>query len=189
MTANGSKTLLAQAAAWRMAALLLERPRCTWQSEITALATEIAEQQLRSAAGESGEATEELYQSLFGPGGSVSPREVTYCGMEDPGRIMAELAAWYTAFAFAPRVEECADHICVEAGFVGYLLLKQAYTHMQGDLDSEQLVEQAKNRFIKQHLNRSAQGILTRSAELPAYMQTVLSWLAAHGCQDQMEVL
>lgn len=79
---------------------------------------------VRAIAAETQEATDELYHRLFGPGGTISPREVSYCRFEDPGQVMAQRATFYQAFSFAPRREESIDHISVEAGVVGYLFLK-----------------------------------------------------------------
>jgi len=95
--------LVAQAAAWRLASLLLERPRPEWKSEVAQLCSEVTDGTLSSCAKEADQGTEELYHRLFGPGGMVSPREVSYCGFEDPGRLMAELSAFYQAFSYQPR--------------------------------------------------------------------------------------
>lgn len=173
-----TEALVSEAAAWRLASALLERPRPQWRSEIVELAAEVAEQKLRSSAAETQEATEELYHRLFGPGGAISPREVSYCGFEDPGQVMAQLATFYQAFSFAPRREESIDHISVEAGFVGYLFLKEAYARLQGNEESEVVTEQARQRFITEHLQRCAQGMIDRVSDLPPYLKNVLSWLA-----------
>ncbi|MBI1998533.1 MAG: molecular chaperone TorD family protein, partial [Deltaproteobacteria bacterium] len=121
-----ARELLASAASWRLASLLLERPRPKWKSEITGLAAEVSEPQLARCAADAAQATEECYHRFFGPAGAVSPREVSYCGFEDPGRLLAQLSAFYHAFSFNPRREESIDHVSVEAGFVGYLFLKEA---------------------------------------------------------------
>ena len=176
-----TETLVAAAAAWRLASLLLERPRLEWRSEIAELAAEAAEQELRSSAAEAQEATEELYHRLFGPGGTISPREVSYCGFEDPGQVMAQLATFYQAFSFAPRREESIDHISVEAGFVGYLFLKEAYAQMQNDTESAAITKDARERFTNEHLARCARGMVERPAEMPPYLRNVLSWLAHNG--------
>ena len=136
-----AQKLVAQAAAWRLASLLLERPRAQWHSEIEQLSLEASDEKLSSCAREAGLATEELYHRLFGPGGTVSPREVSYCGFEDPGRLMAELNSFYHAFSYLPRREESIDHVSVEAGFVGYLFLKEAYARQRGDSDAAEITK------------------------------------------------
>jgi nitrate reductase assembly molybdenum cofactor insertion protein NarJ len=177
--APATEALVAEAAAWRLASLLLERPRPEWRSEIVELAAEVDEQKLRRSAAETEKATEGLYHHLFGPGGAISPREISYCGLEDPGHVMAQLATFYQAFSFTPRREESIDHISVEAGFVGYLFLKEAYAQMQGDRESGDITKEARERFIKQHLQRCAQGMVNRFSDLPLYLRNALSWLAA----------
>ncbi|MGE5306921.1 MAG: molecular chaperone TorD family protein [Alphaproteobacteria bacterium] len=185
MTSAGvpaTEALLAHAAAWRLASLLLERPRPQWRTEITQLAAEVDAPKLRCSAAETEQATEELYHRLFGPGGAVSPREVSYCGLEDPGQVMAQLASFYQAFSFTPRREESIDHISVEAGFVGYLFLKEAYAELQGDAEAGGITKDARERFIHEHLQRCTQGIVDRLSDSPLYLKKVLSWLAATKC-------
>jgi nitrate reductase assembly molybdenum cofactor insertion protein NarJ len=177
--ASNTEALLAEAAAWRLASLLLERPRPQWRTEVSELAPEVRDEKLRDSAAETEQATEELYQCLFGPGGAMSPREVSYCGMEDPGQVMAQLASFYQAFSFTPRREESIDHISVEAGFVGYLFLKQAYAQLQGKTESGDITKEARERFLRQHLERCAQGLANRLADFPPYIRNVLSWLTA----------
>ena len=56
-----AQKLLSEAAAWRLASLLLERPRLQWHSEIERLSLEASDEKLSSCAREAGPATEELY--------------------------------------------------------------------------------------------------------------------------------
>jgi nitrate reductase assembly molybdenum cofactor insertion protein NarJ len=173
-----AEDLVAAAATWRLASLLLERPRPEWHREIAKLSLEVREQELSSAAGAAHNATEEVYHTLFGPGGSVSPREASYCGFEDPAGVMARLTTFYRAFSFQPRREEPIDHIAVEAGFVGYLFLKQAYAQIRDDLESAAVTEEARRRFVSDHIQRCARGMIERAGEMPGYVGIVLSWLA-----------
>lgn len=172
-----SRELLASAASWRLASLLLERPRPEWKSEIAHLAAEVSDPHLPPCAADAAQATEECYHRLFGPAGAVSPREVSYCGFEDPGRLVAELSAFYHAFSFKPRREESIDHICVEAGFIGYLFLKEAYARMRNGAASAAITKDAREQFFSEHLARCARGMRERPVEMPAYLQGVLSWL------------
>ena len=172
-----SREILALAASWRLASLLLERPRPEWKSEIAALAAEVSDPRLTRCAADAACATEGDYHRLFGPGGAVSPREVSYCGFEDPGRLLAQLSAFYHAFSFEPRREESIDHLSVQAGFVGYLFLKQAYAKMSNDFAAAAITKDARERFAKEHVARCAQGMSKRSGMLPAYCQTLLSWI------------
>lgn len=172
-----AEKLLSQAAAWRLASLLLERPRPQWHSEILQLSFEANDKQLSSCAREAKPAIEELYHRWFGPGGTVSPREVSYCGFEDPGRLMAELNLFYHAFSYRPRREESIDHISVEAGFVGYLFLKEAYAKQRGDSDAAEIAQSARKRFMNEHVSRCADGIVGRLKDSPLYLRKVFSWI------------
>jgi nitrate reductase assembly molybdenum cofactor insertion protein NarJ len=77
--------------------------------------------------------------------------------MEDPGRILADLKAFYEAFAFSPRTEEAADHLSVEAGFLGYLRLKEAFARAQGEDEKAATAADAASRFGADHLAAYAQ--------------------------------
>ena len=171
------QTLLSQAATWRLASLLLERPRAEWHREIEQLSAEANDRKLSFCAREAKSATEELYHRWLGPGGTVSPREVSYCGFEDPGRLMAELNSFYHAFSYRPRREEPIDHISVEAGFVGYLLLKEAYARQRGDFEAADITQGARKRFMNEHVSHCAGGMLDGLKESDSYLRDVFLWL------------
>jgi nitrate reductase assembly molybdenum cofactor insertion protein NarJ len=152
MTQTHMQALISEAAEWRLMALLLERPRSGWHAEVAAVAREVGDQALRAVAEAARDASEGEYLHLVGPGGSVSPRQVTYCSFEDPGRILADIAATYAAFAFQPRAEDSPDHLAVEAGFVGYLLLKEAFAAARGDSEAASTTAAARHRFLEAHL-------------------------------------
>ncbi len=143
---------LAEAAEWRLMGLLLERPRPGWGNEVKSLASEVLDEPLKAAAEASREATEGTYLGLLGPGGFVSPREVAYRPQEDPGKIMSDLAAFYEAFAFSPEAEDPLDHIAVEAGFAGYLRLKELYALARGDEKAVATTAEAHRHFLEEHL-------------------------------------
>jgi len=152
----GSKTrtvnaLIAQAAEWRLLGLLLERPRPGWHEEVAALGREVRHADLRGAAAAAAAATEGEYLALLGPAG-VSPREVSYQTFADPGALLAQLAAMYEAFAFQPRAEDPADHLAVEAGFVGYLFLKEAFARSRGERVAAATTATARQRMLAEHL-------------------------------------
>jgi nitrate reductase assembly molybdenum cofactor insertion protein NarJ len=157
--------LLRDATEWRLLGLLLERPRDGWRQEVEGLSREVSDPEVRAAA-EAGmeEAGEGLYLALLGLGGAVSPREVTYRGMEDPGHILADISAFYAALAFRPETEEAPDHIAVEAGFVGYLYLKEAYARARGNDDEAEIVANAAARFRETHLATFAWPVAERLA-------------------------
>ena len=172
-----SEELLTRAAAWRLASLLLERPTPEWKNKIAQLCSEITDEKLLACAVQAGQAGEEIYHRLFGPGGTLSPREVSYCGFEDPGRLMAELQAFYQAFLFHPQREEAIDHLSVEAGFIGYLFLKEVYAQMDGNPEAAKVTKSARERFADEHIARCVAGMIERTSEKPGYIQLLLLWL------------
>ena len=147
---------VAAAAEWRLIGLLLERPRPGWREEIEALAGESGDDALRRAAASAGAANEGTYLHLVGPGGLVSPREVSYRPMEDPGWVLADLRRFYDAFAFHPRAEDPIDHIAVETSFVGYLFLKEAFARAGGDDVAAETTAAARRDFLEAHLGSIA---------------------------------
>jgi len=154
---------LAEAAAWRLLGLLFERPREGWWQDVEALSHVVTDPVIRAAAAAvREEASEGLYLALLGPGGLVSPRVVTYRGMEDPGRILADISAFYEAFAFQPETEEAPDHLAVEAGFMGYLCLKEAYARARGNDEEAEVAAKATARFREDHLSTLAWPVVER---------------------------
>ncbi len=147
-----AREALARAARLRLASMLLERPRPGWSRELLALADELGDGDLVALAGEAAAAGEGDYLALFGPGGLVSPREVSYRPMADLGQMLSELAAFYRAFAYRPRVEEPADHTAVETGFLSYLHLKEAFALVRGDEAALGVTREAIRRFTDDHL-------------------------------------
>jgi nitrate reductase assembly molybdenum cofactor insertion protein NarJ len=180
-----AQELVAAAAAWRLASLLVERPRPDWHRELAKLSSEVGAEKLLWAVNEAADGTEEMYHSLFGPGGPVSPREISYCGYEDPGHVMAQLSTFYRAFSFQPRREEPIDHISVEAGFVGYLFLKEAYAEMRNDAEAAAVTKEARERFATEHLGRCARGMTDRPSEMPSYLRNAIIWIAEQSCAEQ----
>jgi hypothetical protein len=150
------------AAAWRLLALLFERPRPGWSDQIRALAAEVDDSTLRAAAAAAVASGESEYLDVLGPGGAVSPREVAYRGRLDPARILADIAAFYAAFAYRPRAEDPPDHVAVEAGFAGYLELKAAYALARGDGEAERACREALARFVSEHLRCIAAPLLAK---------------------------
>lgn len=148
-----TRRLVAEAAAWRLIGLLFERPASGWQEELAELAAEVDDADLRAAVlAAAEEAGQGLYDTTFGPGGPASPREVTYRRATLTAGFLAELRAFYEAFAYQPRLDEPSDHVAVEAGFIGYLRLKEAFAQLRGDADQAAATRQAADRFVAEHL-------------------------------------
>jgi hypothetical protein len=176
-TTHGAR--IAEAAEWRLIGLLFERPRSGWHEEAAALVREVPDAALRDAAAVARNATEGEYLRLLGPGGVVSPREVTYQPFADPGHLLAELAMAYDAFAFQPRVEDPIDHIAVEVAFVGYLLLKEAFAEARGDGNAAAIAAAARRAFAEEHLAALAAPFAQRlQAAGPSYLLSCARLLA-----------
>jgi len=155
------RELLEDAASWRLIGLAFERPRGDWAETLLEIAKERAVDRDVAALAKraASEATEAEFLAALGPGGVVSPREISYRFMGDPGRILAELKLMYDTYAFMPVTEEPPDHVSVEAGFVGYLRLKEAYALMTGDGESAAVIRDASHFFVAEHLVYLAAGI------------------------------
>lgn len=155
--------LLSEAARWRLLGLLFEYPRDRWRDELEALQSDLQDETARSLAAAALEfSSEGLHSALFGPAGTVPAREVAYLGGVQFGYLMAELAAFYDAFGFEPSADEAYDHISVEAGFVGYLKLKQAYAAVSGKAEHAAIAAQAAATFVKEHIAMFAEPMLPR---------------------------
>ena len=171
---------IAEAATWRLLGLLLERPRAGWHAEVAALALEVADPDLRAAVQAAQTATEGEYLHLVGPGGIASPRAVAYAGYQDPGRVLAEIAEFYKAFAFQPRAEDPIDHVAVATGFVGYLALKEAFAEASGNNVAAKTTAEARQRFVETYLVMIAHPFAERVALAgPSYLMEVAQALAA----------
>jgi hypothetical protein len=155
---------VAKAAQWRLLGLLLERPRAGWHDEVARLAREVDDDTIRDTVAAAAAAGEGEYLALLGPGGTVSPREVSYRGIEDPGRVLAELRVTYEAFAFVPRAEDPADHVAVEAAFVSYLFLKEGFARAAGNVDAAEITAAAREAFVAEHVSAMAAPLAHRLA-------------------------
>lgn len=149
--------LIEDAAAWRLLGLLFERPREAWRAEVAALAREVDDTDLRAAAESAQQAREADYLAVLGPGSELPGREVGHDRFADPGQLLSELEAHYQAFAYYPRTEQPADHVSVEAGFVAYLRLKEAYARASGQPEAAALTASVTARFLDEHVSLWAQ--------------------------------
>lgn len=145
----------------RLLGLLLESPRAGWKQEVSALLetcgwAEFEQDGARVLEGW----TEGRYLALFGPGGAVSPRAAASAQGRDPGRVLADLSAFYEAFAFRPGSGNPPDHIAVEADFLGYLAFKEAYAIASGDEEAARTVRNAAAAFCHLHIGPHARALV-----------------------------
>jgi nitrate reductase assembly molybdenum cofactor insertion protein NarJ len=139
---------------WRLLALAFECPGGTWQAQMDELRGEVEDADLRQLPDcARQEAAPELYHTTFGPGGPAAPREVSYVRSIQPGQLIADIQAFYDAFAYCPAIDEPPDHVAVELGFVSYLHLKAAYAISCGDDEHSATAIDAASRFTEYHLS------------------------------------
>jgi hypothetical protein len=149
--------LLAEAAEWRLLGLLFACPHGDWHEQVAALAAEVCNDRLRIAArGALQEATASGYHTAFGPGGPAAPREVSHRQSALTGDYLAELLAYYNAFAYCPPRDDPPDHIATEVDFIAYLRLKEAFAIARGDEMQTVVTAEAAQCFIQDHLATTA---------------------------------
>jgi nitrate reductase assembly molybdenum cofactor insertion protein NarJ len=161
---SGVGLRLREAAEWRLIGLLFEYPKQGWREEVAGLAAQVTDPTLAEAATEAGLRGAGAYLAALGPGGAVSPREGGYAPSQDPGRILADVTAFYEAFQYRPALQEPADHVAVEAGFVGYLKLKEAFARARDAAEEAEVAAQAATAFQMQHLAIMAEPLARRLA-------------------------
>jgi hypothetical protein len=89
----------------------------------------------------------------------------------DPAQILSELSTYYKAFAYDPASENPPDHIAVEAGFIGYMKLKEAYARSIGNGEGEGRTLRATEKFLQTHLREFSTSLATRLEEkAPGYL-------------------
>jgi nitrate reductase assembly molybdenum cofactor insertion protein NarJ len=174
--------LLREASEWRLFGLVFEYPTQAWRDNLEALLTSLHSTELRALAQAALEQSSEgIHIALFGPAGSVPVREVTYQGGVQFGYLMAELSAYYDAFGYQPLVDEAADHLAVQLGFLAFLKLKQAHALLNGQSDAAHLTSEAFTSFLREHVAVQAEPVL-KSLEnfAPAYLAGAGELIFAH---------
>lgn len=174
--------LLKEASQWRLFGLLFEYPEAAWRANLESLLPSLHSAELKAIAQAALEhASEGLHIALFGPAGSVPVREVTYQGGVQSGYLMAELAAYYEAFGYEPHVEEAADHLAVQLGFISFLKLKHAHALVAGDEEAASLTSEAASNFLKEHIAVQAEPVLKGLGNFaPAYLADAGRMILAH---------
>lgn len=153
--------LLSEAAQWRLIGLLFECPTSEWRGTVSHLAAEVDDPKLQKAAAAAGEeATEGIYHSIFGPGGPAPPREGSYRRAGQPGYVLSEIIGYYSAFAYKNASPELPDHIAVEAGFISFLKLKEAFANESGEKEKAAITAAAAGNFLADHVAVSAEPLM-----------------------------
>ncbi|MGE3843737.1 MAG: molecular chaperone TorD family protein [Vicinamibacterales bacterium] len=173
--------VLKDAAAWRLLGRLFECPSDQWRSDLAGLASEVDDPELAAAAAVAlTETSEGLYHSVFGPGGPAPPREVSYHDTLELGSVMSSLTTYYSAFGYVPALREAPDHVAVEAGFLAFLRIKQAFAMMEGDAAHVEVTTHAAEAFREEHLAVLASRLAGILSDSPiGYLQAASRMLAA----------
>lgn len=171
--------LLTDASAWKLAAMLFACPQDDWKSQVMALAREVADARLQQAAREMIEtASEGLYHSTFGPGGPAAAREISHREYVTPGAALAEINVSYEVFAFRPVTDEPPDHVAVEADFMAYLRVKEAYAVTRDAELQASIAAEAAARFAENHVAFIAEPLHTSLTQSGVeYLRLVSQWL------------
>lgn len=145
---------MTSSAACRLFSLCFRHPRPALRREMEALCQEIGSPAHHLLAIE--EDKENEYHFILGAAGVCSPCESEYLGdrLGGKGPLMADVAGFYSAFAFDHRTElnEAVDHIAVELSFLSYLNFKKAYALFRQNQDEIQRCTDALDKFRAQHL-------------------------------------
>ncbi|EMA46904.1 TorD/DmsD family molecular chaperone [Halobiforma nitratireducens] len=122
----------------------------------------------------------ETYASLFGfeNGGEVSQYQIEY----STGTILtstdtiADLSGFYGAFNLEKRdgYRERSDHLCLELEFLSHLALQTAYLQREGDEKGIEILENAQEDFLEDHLGRWVprfREAVDENADVPFYRE------------------
>jgi nitrate reductase assembly molybdenum cofactor insertion protein NarJ len=89
------------------------------------------------------------------------------------GNDLADISGFYNAFGFSvsPDVHEMQDHIAVELEFYAMLLLREQALAEIGNAEGQEIVADARKKFLVDHLGRLARAVAARTdvAEHPMY--------------------
>jgi nitrate reductase assembly molybdenum cofactor insertion protein NarJ len=93
------------------------------------------------------------YFSVLGPGGCpASESSYERAAIASRGPLLADVAGFYDAFAYAPGVRDVPDHASVELGFAGYLALKVAFAEHEGRGEDAAVAGDAMSDFLAAHV-------------------------------------
>ncbi|MEW5742623.1 MAG: molecular chaperone TorD family protein [Myxococcota bacterium] len=111
------------------------------------------------------------YVSLFEHGAARVPiHETEYGRMSgmSKGNELADIAGFYSAFgmdrADSSAARQMHDHLAVELEFYGVLLAKQAALAERGATEGVEVVEDARRKFLSDHLGRLAPAVAAQPA-------------------------
>lgn len=134
------------------------------------------ERRLAELARAAHQGMESAYIELFENGPRRSPiHETEYGRMRglSKGNDLADVEGFYLAFGLTRLAggEAMADHLGMELEFYGTLLAKLADAHERSDPEGVHVIEDARSKFLEQHLGRFASAVAVQPAvsEHPHY--------------------
>lgn len=190
MNMRDGASLLNRSRDFVLASLVLEYPGEEILRTLEELATHLRAYPsllpLVEAAMEGIEPLQMAYSAVFDSGTDrVSPYETEHGPMRGAakGNDLADIAGFYRAFHVTlddERVHEMLDHVAVELEFYGHLLLKEHVIAEAGDLEGCAIVEDARRKFLEDHLGR----FVTTLANRPAAKDNCLYGPALAWCAE-----
>jgi TorA maturation chaperone TorD len=147
---------LTRAGVWRFGAKLFQEPGGLRVEELQSLVPLLPASLKDSAAilAADANARNDFYFTVLGPGGCAATESAyDLAAMANRGPLIAEVSAFYDAFAYPPRLTSglAPDHIVVELDFLGYLALKVAHAIVEGQHAERETTEQAYIDFRDRH--------------------------------------
>jgi TorA maturation chaperone TorD len=161
------KAWLARAAGWRFASLLFQEPHQNRPAELTALAALMSDSD-RAGAEALVAATAlraEDYHRVLGPGGCpASESAYDRAAIANRGPLVADVSAFYEAFAYPPRLTSdlVPDHVVVELDFLGFLAMKIAFATHEGRAEESAVARAAYQEFLARHVGFWIDDLLAR---------------------------
>jgi TorA maturation chaperone TorD len=153
---NDVTVWLERAADWRFASLLFQEPHAVTGPGLAALVPLLPADHRADTAALAAEQDDrsEHYYAVLGPGGCpASESAYDHAAMANRGPLIAEVSAFYEAFAYPPRLTSdlAPDHVAVELDFLAFLAMKVAFAWYAGRDDDRKVAEAAFFDFLDRH--------------------------------------
>lgn len=140
---------LERAAEWRLLGQALSYPDPQWRRRMELVLECIRDEDFLSLGRAALEGSRPgLWLELFGPDGPVKARAVSWEGGLEPGALLAELRAFFGAFAYEPPEGPAPDELAVLLDFAGWLELKAAYALVRHDDEAAGVTLRALQTFL-----------------------------------------
>ncbi len=145
---------LEKAATWRLLAQVLSYPDEGWPRRMELLASCVRDSRLATLGLTAArEGSPELWMRLFGPSGPVRARAVAWEGGLQPGYLLAELEAYYSAFGYRVPAGAAPDALPALLDFAAWMEMKLAYACVHQDREAAEVTAQALETFLKRFVS------------------------------------